>query len=78
MQLVHHNSNRKRWIRFRDAALETTTALSLLGLLPEGEVGVGGFGTGVVLAGSAEARGQTETHRDEKREVLGVRPRFLV
>lgn len=73
--LAHHNMNRKHWIRVRVAALETLTALSVSPLLPE-EGGV--ISTGVVLAGSAEARGQKETHRDEKREVLGVRPRFLV
>lgn len=39
MQLVHHSFNRKHWIRVRDAGLETISALSLLGLLPEGEVG---------------------------------------
>lgn len=61
MQLAHRSLNRKHWIRAGDAALETLAALSVFSLLPEeGRL----FSTGVVLAGSAEARGQKETHRD--------------
>lgn len=75
MQLAHRNLNRKHCIRNGDAASSLSLCFSASSL--KGEVGVV-FSTGVVLAGSAEARGQKETHRDEKREVLGVRPRFLV